>query len=393
MGIISNKYNNCQIRIANIIEDARIAGPQIRMIRIAPAIKNTINTTILMPKKNSRELQKKCKELNIKYFSLSLTTLNKNLKSIIQYLIYFPNEVLALSRIMKKKNFDIIHVSGGSWQYKGVLAAKLANIKIIWHLNDTYIALPLRLIFNLLIPLVNGFIFSAERTKFYYFNNKKIQKPNFTIHPPVDTSQFNPFRKYHEDKQLIRSWKSSIVVGTVCNINKNKDIETIIAAALLLKKKFNNVRFVILGPVLLNQKRYYKNLLKTCNELNLNNFEFIGKRNDIRSLVQRFDIFVMTSKFEAGPMALFEAMSMNKPIISTDVGDVKKFVKNGFNGFLFKVGDTKTLAKRIKLLIKDPKLRIKFGRNARKVIKDKLDIQICAKLHDAAYKSVFLGNR
>ena len=39
-----------KIKIANIIEDARLAGPQIRMIRVAPAIKNTINTTILMPK-------------------------------------------------------------------------------------------------------------------------------------------------------------------------------------------------------------------------------------------------------------------------------------------------------------------------------------------------------
>ena len=79
-----------KIKIANIIEDARLAGPQIRMIRVAPAIKNTINTTILMPKKNSRELQKICKKLNIKYLSLSLTTLNKNLKTILQYLIYFP---------------------------------------------------------------------------------------------------------------------------------------------------------------------------------------------------------------------------------------------------------------------------------------------------------------
>ena len=378
-----------KIKIANIIEDARLAGPQIRIIRVAPAIKNTINTTIVMPKKNSRELQKKCKKLNIKYLSLSLTTLNKNLKTIFKYLIYFPYEVLTLSRIMKKKNFDIVHVSGGSWQYKGVLAAKLANIKIIWHLNDTYMYLPLRLIFNFLASFVNGFIFASERTKFYYFNNKKIQKPNFIIHPPVDTSQFNPFRKYQEDKQLIRSWKNSIVVGTVCNINKNKNIETIIAAALFLKKKFNNVRFVILGPVLLNQKRYYKNLLKTCNELNLNNFEFIGKRDDIRSILNRFDIFVMTSKFEAGPMTLFEAMSMSKPIISTDVGDVKKFIKNGFNGFIFKVGDTKVLAKRIKSLIIDPKLRIKIGRNARKVIKDKIDVQICANLHKAVYKSVF----
>mgnify|MGYP000067515015 FL=1 len=135
------------LKVANIIEDGRIAGPQMRMTMIASSLKTKINTKILMPKKDSKEFQKICKKLKVSYFLLPLTNLNKNWIALINYILLFPYEVVSLSRFFKKKQFDIIHLSGGSWQYKGLIAAKIANIKVIWHINDTHITLPLKLIF------------------------------------------------------------------------------------------------------------------------------------------------------------------------------------------------------------------------------------------------------
>ena len=45
---------------------------------------------------------------------------------------------------------------------------------------------------------------------------------------------------------------------------------------------------------------------------------------------------------------LWEAMSMEKAIVSTDVGDIKKFINNGNNGLVVRVGNDKKLAKGIK---------------------------------------------
>ena len=73
----------------------------------------------------------------------------------------FPFEVLMLSRLLKKNGFDIVHVSGGSWQFKGILAAKLADIKIIWELNDTYVPFIIRVIFFFLSKLANSFIYGS----------------------------------------------------------------------------------------------------------------------------------------------------------------------------------------------------------------------------------------
>ena len=34
------------------------------------------------------------------------------------------------------------------------------------------------------------------------------------------------------------------------------------------------------------------------------------------------------------PLSVWEAMSMEKAIVSTDVGDIKKFINNGNNGLV-----------------------------------------------------------
>ena len=36
------------------------------------------------------------------------------------------------------------------------------------------------------------------------------------------------------------------------------------------------------------------------------------------------DLYICTSKFEASPVAVWEAMSVGLPVISTDVGDLKR---------------------------------------------------------------------
>jgi hypothetical protein len=52
--------------VANIIEDSRIAGPQIRNLKVAEALKKKINITLIFPKKNSNKLKKQCNLFGIK---------------------------------------------------------------------------------------------------------------------------------------------------------------------------------------------------------------------------------------------------------------------------------------------------------------------------------------
>ena len=141
------------MRVANIIEEARIGGPQVRNLKVAKALKGKIDVTLVFPKENSGILKKQCNLLGVKYLSLSLTTIKRGLIGILLYVFLFPFEVIMLAWILKKYNFDLVHVSGGCWQNKGIFAAKLARIKVIWELNDTYSPTIVRNIFSFLSHL------------------------------------------------------------------------------------------------------------------------------------------------------------------------------------------------------------------------------------------------
>ena len=166
------------MRVANIIEEARIGGPQIRNLNVAKVLKEKIDITLVFPNKNSKAIKKQCNLLGVNYLSLSLTTINRSTLGILTYLFLFPFEVMMLAQLLKKHKFDLVHVSGGCWQSKGIFAAKLARIKVIWELNDTNSPFIVRIIFFFLSRLANGFIFASERTKIYYKklipNQKKI---------------------------------------------------------------------------------------------------------------------------------------------------------------------------------------------------------------------------
>ena len=95
------------MRIANVIEESRIGGPQIRNLQVAKALKGNIDITLVFPRKNSKVLKRQCNLLGVKYLSLSLTTIKRSLMDVLLYIFFFPFEVIKLAWILKKYNFGI----------------------------------------------------------------------------------------------------------------------------------------------------------------------------------------------------------------------------------------------------------------------------------------------
>lgn len=79
---------------------------------------------------------------------------------------------------------------------------------------------------------------------------------------------------------------------------------------------------------------------------------------------------------------------MAKPVVSTDVGDVPLFVKEGESGIIVPVGDVSAMAVAVSNLVSSPDQRLLLGKNARQVAIKELDISKCAARHYAAYKAI-----
>ena len=91
--------------------------------------------------------------------------------------------------------------------------------------------------------------------------------------------------------------------------------------------------------------------------------EFAGWQNhdNVLEYLKRSDVFVLPSHTEGFPNALLEAMSAGLPVITTEVGGIPGFIRNGENGLLVPPGAPVRLADAMLEIAKDPILRFKLG--------------------------------
>jgi len=82
-------------------------------------------------------------------------------------------------------------------------------------------------------------------------------------------------------------------------------------------------------------------------------------------MLARAQIFVLSSRSEAFPRSVLEAMRAGLAVVASDVGGVAEALDNGRNGILVPRGDAQALAKALGALIKDADQRRRLGTAAR----------------------------
>jgi glycosyltransferase involved in cell wall biosynthesis len=93
----------------------------------------------------------------------------------------------------------------------------------------------------------------------------------------------------------------------------------------------------------------------------------LGVRRDIPALLDAADGFVLSSAWEGMPLAIGEAMAMEKPVAATDVGGVRELV--GDSGAMVPAKDPNALAEAMLAIMRRPAVaRAEIGRVARERI-------------------------
>jgi glycosyltransferase involved in cell wall biosynthesis len=105
-------------------------------------------------------------------------------------------------------------------------------------------------------------------------------------------------------------------------------------------------------------------------------------------LLKDASLFTLPSYQEALPMAILEAMAACLPIVTTAVGGIPEIVQDGYNGFLVKPGDVKTLAEKLAILANDQHLREVMGRRSREIAQQELDVKPYVNRLVALYESI-----
>ena len=381
------------LRVANIIEEGRWAGPQKRITLVSSALKqHAVETVVLLPKWESAHFREELDKAGVASKALSLHRLGRGWKTLAIYALTFFTDVFAIWRVLRRGHFDAIHVSGGAWQFKGVIAGRLACTPVIWHLNDTQMPSLLVALFRKIGKLANGFIVAAKRVRYYYIDGTTLDNiPVFLVPAPVVTALYSP-SVAARDEQIFALETPRIV--TVANVNPTKGLQTLIDAVASLSEKLVGFSIIIVGPVYSSQASHFEQLQSRIKTAHLdNNVHFVGVKEDIPSVLSYADVYVCASIAEASPMAVWEAMSMGCAIVSTDVGDVAEYIENGKNGLVVPVGDAQAMADAIARLAADAELRCQFGQRAREVACRELDISVIAEKTASAYRVILASAR
>ena len=90
----------------------------------------------------------------------------------------------------------------------------------------------------------------------------------------------------------------------------------------------------------------------------------LGLRGDVSAVLAAADVFVLPSLSEGLPLALLEAMFAGRPIVASDVGEVRAALAGGTAGVLVPPGDAVALAGALDRLLRDPEERAGLAASA-----------------------------
>ena len=184
----------------------------------------------------------------------------------------------------------------------------------------------------------------------------------------IRDNKFKPSKTMKKPKEYIR-------ILTIARLMEEKGHKYAIQAiAELVQKNCRNIKYIIVGDG--PEKRYLENLVL---ELGIKKYvEFLGRVDD-KEIIEQYKmahIFILPSihatKYfseEGQGMVNQEAQLMELPIISTNVGGIPEGMLDGKSGFIVPEKDSSSIANKIEILINNPLLRKKMGKEGRKFVK------------------------
>ena len=175
-----------------------------------------------------------------------------------------------------------------------------------------------------------------------------------------------------------------VVIGAVGRLERQKRFDLLLDAFASLSAAHPELRLAIAGDGSLRGE-----LQSHASRLGIaSRCAWLGHRNDVADLHHAFDIFVQSSEYEGTPNAILEAMAMETPIVSTDVGGTRELAAPDVHAALVPPQDAGRLATAIRGVIDDPGAARARARAARRRIESELSFAARTRALERIYEEL-----
>ena len=286
--------------------------------------------------------------------------------------------LLALIRMMKKIKPDIVLSYAIKPVIYGSLAARLAGIKNIFSmitgLGFVFISGGVKQkALQSIVGLMYKTAFKGNRAVFFQNpDDEKLIKDLGIIKNKTKTVLINGSGVDVDKYYFALPCKQPLSFLLIARLIWDKGIGEFVEAARLIKNKYQGVTFSLLGPYDSNPAAIKPDDVSAWVKKGI--VEYLGSTDDVRPYIADASVYVLPSYREGTPRSVLEAMSMGRPIITTDAPGCRETVENGVNGFLVSVKSTHVLAEVMEKFIRNPDMIEQMGVESRRIAKEKYDV-------------------
>jgi glycosyltransferase involved in cell wall biosynthesis len=165
---------------------------------------------------------------------------------------------------------------------------------------------------------------------------------------------------------------SPVTFLLVARLLREKGVEEYAAAAHLVKQRYPDARFILLGGIDENPGSITTNDVKAWVDEGI--LEWHG-HVAVQPWMKQTSVFVLPSYYREGvPASTQEAMAMGRAVITTDAPGCRETVVEGVNGFLVPARNTLALAEKMFTFIEQPALIESMGRESRRLAEERFDV-------------------
>jgi glycosyltransferase involved in cell wall biosynthesis len=309
------------VRVTHIITGLGVGGAETMLARLISALDASIESTVICLSSGG-PMADRIRAMGVRVDVLGLPT--------------GPRALLGLPRLahmLREQRPSVVH----TWLYHadllGGLTARHCRVPVIWGLHGSTLeakslgystGLVVRLLAKLSTAVPARIVSCSQVGLRAHQAGGYDGKRMLVIENGFDTQLFQPSLQFREEARRSWHYDDELVVGHVARFNPVKDHETFLKAAGIAMQREPRLRFVLYGDNVTRQNAKLVSWARSAGVLD--HCSFLGREPAVERRLPGFDLLVSSSKSEAFPLVLGEAMASGVPCVTTDVGDSAEIV-------------------------------------------------------------------
>ncbi len=388
------------MRIVYLNHSSKVSGGEISLLTFFKGLKGRkeIEPVLVCPAEGA--LRKRAQSMglpimDIESFEAGFT---KNPLSFLAYGVKLLRTARKFASIVKEPNASLIDANSVRAGLVACTSTLFHKTPILVHVRDCVPRNKIGILTRRIIASrASKIVANSSYVAHHFALDSSMFRKTEVVYNPLDLSTFDPGRvDSGQFKKMFGVNGSYPLLGDVGQISPWKGIADVIRAMPRVLSHFRESRLLIVGAPKFDTASarydniaYFKKLKSLVEELNLKKeVIFTGERSDIPEVMKAIDLLVLASWEEPFGRALIEAMAMEKPVISTNVGGPTEIIEDGVTGVLLPPNNPRVIARTVIELASNRKKSEEMGRRGRAEVQRRFNTDTHVTKMFAIYKKI-----